>query len=68
VEKPLLTSALVLLSVTIVVIGLEPELLYRRLSWICRTDLAQAHGMIFDIAVIGILIFWLNQTERSGSG
>ncbi|HEY9005495.1 MAG TPA: pentapeptide repeat-containing protein, partial [Ohtaekwangia sp.] len=23
--------------------------------------LAEAHGMIFDIAVIGILIFWLNQ-------
>jgi uncharacterized protein YjbI with pentapeptide repeats len=26
--------------------------------------LAEAHGMIFDIAVIGILIFWLNQVGQ----
>ncbi len=26
--------------------------------------LAEAHGMIFDIAVIGILIFWLNQNGQ----
>src|SRR5690606_17525253 len=31
-----------------------------------REVLAEAHGMIFDIAIIGILIYWLNQRgERS---
>src|SRR5690606_40722404 len=27
--------------------------------------LAEAHGMIFDIAVIGILIFWLNKNGET---
>jgi len=50
-----------LLSVAIVVIGLSLSYYIEDFSWICRTDITQAHGMIFDIAVIGILIFWLNQ-------
>ena len=27
--------------------------------------MAEAHGMIFDIAVIGILIFWLNKNGET---
>jgi len=61
VEKPLLTSALVLLSVTIVVIGLSLSYYIEDFHGFVGQILAQAHGMIFDIAVIGILIFWLNQ-------
>jgi len=61
IEKPLLTSTLVLLLVTILVIGLSlPYYLYEFDTFI-QQILAEAHGMIFDIAVIGILIFWLNQ-------
>jgi uncharacterized protein YjbI with pentapeptide repeats len=61
VEKPLLTSALVLLCVSIVVIGLSLSYYIEDFHGFVGQILAQAHGMIFDIAVIGILIFWLNQ-------
>ncbi len=61
VEKPLLTASFVLLFVFIIVVGLSLK------YWVWEFDtfyvqiLAEAHGMIFDIAVIGILLFWLNQ-------
>ncbi len=61
VEKPLLTSALVLLTVTVVVLGLSLSYYIEDFHGFVGQILAQAHGMIFDIAVIGILIFWLNQ-------
>ncbi len=61
VEKPLLTSAIVLLCVTVVVIGLSLSYYIEDFHGFVGQILAQAHGMIFDIAVIGILIFWLNQ-------
>lgn len=61
IEKPLLTSTIVLVCVAILVIGLSlPYYLSDFDSFIAQV-LAEAHGMIFDIAVIGILIFWLNQ-------
>jgi uncharacterized protein YjbI with pentapeptide repeats len=61
IEKPLLTSSLVLLVVTIVVIGVSLPYYLRDFDTFYQQILAEAHGMIFDIAVIGILIFWLNQ-------
>lgn len=61
VEKPLLTSFLVLLAVSILVIGLSFQYYVRDFDSFIQQVLAEAHGMIFDIAVIGILIFWLNQ-------
>ncbi|MBT1711290.1 pentapeptide repeat-containing protein [Fulvivirgaceae bacterium PWU5] len=61
IEKPLLTSALVLVAVTIVVLGLSLQYYIRDFDTFIQQILAEAHGMIFDIAVIGILIFWLNQ-------
>jgi BTB/POZ domain-containing protein KCTD9 len=61
VEKPLLTSTLVLLLVAITVIGLSLPYYIHDLENFLPQILAEAHGMIFDIAVIGILIFWLNQ-------
>lgn len=61
IEKPLLTSAIVLVFVTLVVIGLSLHYYLTDYDSFIAQVLAEAHGMIFDIAVIGILIFWLNQ-------
>lgn len=61
IEKPLLTSTLVLITVTIIVLGLSAKYYLNEFDTFIQQILAEAHGMIFDIAVIGILIFWLNQ-------
>jgi uncharacterized protein YjbI with pentapeptide repeats len=61
IEKPLLTSTLVLIVVAIAVIGLSLRYYINDFESFMPQILAEAHGMIFDIAVIGILIFWLNQ-------
>jgi uncharacterized protein YjbI with pentapeptide repeats len=65
VEKPLLTTALVLLVVTIVVLGLSLKYYINEFDSFWAQVLAEAHGMIFDIAVIGLLIFWLNQNGET---
>jgi BTB/POZ domain-containing protein KCTD9 len=65
IEKPLLTSTIVLVVVTILVLGLSmPYYVHDFKSFIPQV-LAEAHGMIFDIAVIGILIFWLNKNGET---
>ena len=65
IEKPLLTSTIVLVVVTILVLGLSmPYYIHDFKSFIPQV-LAEAHGMIFDIAVIGILIFWLNKNGET---
>lgn len=61
VEKPLLTSSIVLLVVTVIVLSLSLPYYLRDLDQFAAQILAEAHGMIFDIAVIGILLVWLNQ-------
>ena len=61
IEKPLLTSSLVLLGVIILVIGFSLKYYINEFDSFWPQILAEAHGMIFDIAVIGILLFWLNQ-------
>ncbi len=61
IEKPLLTSTLVLIIVSIIVLGLSLPYYINEFDTFIQQVLAEAHGMIFDIAVIGILIFWLNQ-------
>lgn len=61
IEKPLLTSTIVLILVSILVIGLSLPYYIHEFDTFIQQVLAEAHGMIFDIAVIGILIFWLNQ-------
>ena len=65
IEKPLLTSALVLVAVTILVLGLSMQYYIRDFDTFIQQVLAEAHGMIFDIAVIGILIFWLNKNGET---
>jgi uncharacterized protein YjbI with pentapeptide repeats len=61
VEKPLLTSSIVLVIVTIIVISLSLDYYINQFDMFWAQILAEAHGMIFDIAVIGILLVWLNQ-------
>jgi uncharacterized protein YjbI with pentapeptide repeats len=61
IEKPLLTSTIVLVVMAVIVIGLSLPYYIRDFDTFIQQILAEAHGMIFDIAVIGILIFWLNQ-------
>lgn len=65
VEKPILTSALVLLFVTLVVLGLSLPYYLKDFHGFWAQILAEAHGMIFDIAIIGILLFWLNQNGET---
>lgn len=61
VERPLLTSTSVLLMVTIIVLSASLQYYLNDFDQFWPQILAEAHGMIFDIAVIGILLFWLNQ-------
>ncbi len=61
IEKPLLTSLIVLLTVTIIVVGLSIQYYINDFDSFWEQILVEAHGMIFDIAIIGILLFWLNQ-------
>ncbi|NJO03813.1 MAG: pentapeptide repeat-containing protein [Bacteroidia bacterium] len=59
-DSPIRTSLMVLMGVGVVVVGLSlPYYLYDFQAFYPQV-LAEAHGMIFDIAIIGILIYWLN--------
>ncbi|MCI0750644.1 MAG: pentapeptide repeat-containing protein [Flammeovirgaceae bacterium] len=61
IEKPILTATIVLVLVTILVLGLSLRYYINEFSSFVPQILAEAHGTIFDIAVIAILLFWLNQ-------
>jgi BTB/POZ domain-containing protein KCTD9 len=65
IEKPLLTTTIVLVFVTILVLGLSLPYYISDFQSFIPQVLAEAHGMIFDIAVIGILIFWLNKNGET---
>lgn len=65
IEKPLLTSTIVLVLVSILVLALSMPYYIADYNSFIQQVLAEAHGMIFDIAVIGILIFWLNKNGET---
>ncbi len=65
IEKPLLTSTIVLVLVTILVLSLSLPYYLSDFDNFIPQVLAEAHGMIFDIAIIGILIFWLNKNGET---
>ncbi len=65
IEKPLLTSAIVLVVVTVIVTGLSLKFYINDFDSFWPQLLVEAHGMIFDIAVIGILLFWLNKNGET---
>jgi len=60
-ETPILTSTWVLILVAILVVGLSIPYYLTDFQGFLRNLLAEAHGSIFDIIIIGILILWLNQ-------
>ncbi len=66
-EKPILTSTIVLVVLGIIVILLSLPYYQDNYRGYIGQILAEAHGMIFDIAVIGILILWLNKTGEKRS-
>jgi len=61
----LLTSTIVLITVAVIVLSLSMGYYISDFHNFWGQVLAEAHGMIFDIAVIGILIFWLNQNGQT---
>lgn len=61
IEKPLLTSAIVLGLLAILVLSLSLKYYLREFDAFFPQVLAEAHGMLFDIAIIGMLIFWLQK-------
>lgn len=65
VEKPLLTSAIVLASIAILVLSFSFKYYLNDFDNFWPQILAEAHGMIFDIAIIGILLVWLNQNGEA---
>jgi hypothetical protein len=60
-ENPILTSTWVLILVAIIVLSLSIPYYLHDFNEFYRNILTEAHGSIFDIIIIGILIFWLNQ-------
>ncbi len=64
-EHPILTSFIVLCLLTCLVLGLSMPYYLNNYDMFVGEVLAEAHGMLFDIAVIGILIFWLNRNGET---
>jgi uncharacterized protein YjbI with pentapeptide repeats len=65
IEKPILTGSLVLVAIGIIVVGLSLPYYINDFSNFWPQVLAEGHGMIFDIAIIGILLAWLNQNGET---
>lgn len=65
IEQPILTSFAVLIIVSLLVLGLSAPYYQNDFENFYVQVLAEAHGMIFDIAVIGILILWLNRSGET---
>lgn len=61
IEKPMLTSFIVLLLLAVLVLGLSAPYYIANFKDFFKEVLAEAHGMLFDLAIIGILIFWLRE-------
>lgn len=61
IEKPILTSSIVLAVLTVIVLSFSLKYYLADFDQFFGQVMAEAHGMLFDIAVIGILIFWLNK-------
>lgn len=60
-ENPILTSFIVLCALFVLVVGLSLPYYIKDTEEMFLNVLAEAHGTIFDVAVLGIFIFWLNK-------
>ena len=65
IESPILTASLVLLILTLLVFSLSLKYYINEFDAFWAQIMAEAHGMLFDIAVIGILLFWLNKSGET---
>lgn len=61
IQKPFLTSFIVFVLLAILVLGLSMHYYINDFDNIYLNVLAEAHGMLFDILIIGILIYWLRE-------
>ncbi len=61
IQKPILTSFIVFGLLTVLILGLSMPYYLKDFDNIYMNVLAEAHGMLFDILIIGILLFWLRQ-------
>jgi uncharacterized protein YjbI with pentapeptide repeats len=61
IERPILTAVVVLFLASLTVMLLSLKYYLRDADGFWGQVLVEAHGMLFDIAIIGILLFWLNQ-------
>lgn len=61
IERPILTALSVLILTSIVVMLLSLKYYMRDMEGFWSNILVEAHGMLFDIAIIGILLYWLNE-------
>ena len=64
IERPLLTAIVVLVIASLIVMSLSIEYYLSDWDGFWGNVLVEAHGMLFDIAIIGILLFWLNQNGQ----
>jgi len=60
-ENPILTSFLVLIILAILILFLSIPYYLKDFYSYYGQVLIEAHGMLFDLLIIGILIFWLNK-------
>ncbi len=60
-ERQLLTTTIVLVLVSAVVFSLSLPHYNGHVNYFYENLLVEAHGMIFDLLVIGILLVWLNK-------
>lgn len=61
IQHPIRSATTVLVLVSVIVIGLSIPLYFADSELMYINVLTEAHGMIFDILVIGILLYWLRE-------
>ncbi len=60
-EKQILTSGIVLTFLTILIVSLSIPFYINDFELFYENILIEAHGMLFDLLIIGILLVWLNK-------
>lgn len=60
-EKPLVTTGLVLLLLSVLVFSLSTPYYLNDFELFYENVLIEAHGMLFDLLIIGLLLVWLNK-------
>jgi uncharacterized protein YjbI with pentapeptide repeats len=61
IQRPILTTAILLTIISIFVVVLSIPYYVNDFNNLKYELLIQGHGMIFDIGLIGLLLFWLNE-------